>query len=277
MTTPIVFLHGAFCGGWAFDAFRAPFEDAGYETHAPNLLHHDQCQDQERLGQTGVKDYARDIIHYVRRLERPAVLIGHSMGGLVAQIAATQVAPAALVLLSPSAPWGVMPTTMDEHGNSWGLSLLGDYWRRTIPPDYRVARHATLDRLDSNAARKTFARFRHESGRAVMETVQWWLDPTMASAAPVYRIAGPVLGMAGARDRVNSSSTVRRIINRFPKGQAHFHEFADMSHWMIGEPGWEDAATLTLEWLRTVGVRPEQVKRPAKARFTLFGLGATQA
>ncbi|MFA9271692.1 MAG: hypothetical protein ACEQSX_13225, partial [Baekduiaceae bacterium] len=56
--------------------------------------------------------------------------------------------------LAPSAPWGVPPTTLDEHGNQFGLTLLGDYWRRPIPPDYRVARATTLDRLARDDARK---------------------------------------------------------------------------------------------------------------------------
>ena len=51
--------------------------------------------------------------------------------------------------------------------------------------------------LDRDAARKTFARFVPESGRVVMETIQWWLDPSMASAAPVYKIKAPVLALYG--------------------------------------------------------------------------------
>ena len=68
VVTPVVFVHGAFCGGWAFDGFREPFEAAGFETHAPNLPHHERGADLEQLAQTGLKDYAKAIAHYAREL-----------------------------------------------------------------------------------------------------------------------------------------------------------------------------------------------------------------
>jgi pimeloyl-ACP methyl ester carboxylesterase len=272
VATPVVFVHGAFCGGWAFDAFREPFEAAGFETHAPNLPHHERGGDLEQLAQTGLKDYANAVVHYVRGLRAPPVLVGHSLGGLVAQQAAMHVPVAGLALLAPSAPWGVPPTTLDEHGHQFGLALLGDYWRRPIPPDYRVARSTTLDRLARDDARRVFARFVPESGRAIREAMQWWTDHSMASQAPVYRIAAPVLGLAGGRDRVNPPSTVRRVIARFPAGQAHFHDFSAMSHWLIGEPEAPEVAALTLQWLdaRDVGPRPAPPKRRT---LSLFGFG----
>jgi pimeloyl-ACP methyl ester carboxylesterase len=165
---------------------------------------------------------------------------------------------------------------LDEHGNQFGLSLLGDYWRRPIPPDYRVARSTTLDRLPREEARHVFARFVPESGRAIREAVQWWTDHAMSAQAPVYRIAAPVLALAGGRDRVNSSSTVRRIVARFPQGQAHFHEFPEMSHWLVGEPEAPDVAKLALRWLEAVDILPKPAK-PKRRQLSLFGWRGAEA
>ncbi|HJS79801.1 MAG TPA: alpha/beta fold hydrolase [Vitreimonas sp.] len=276
IVTPVVFVHGAFCGGWAFDSFREPFEAAGFETHAPNLPHHERGADLEQLAQAGLKDYAEAISHYVHGLRAPPVLVGHSLGGLVVQLAAIHTPVAGLVLLAPSAPWGVPPTTLDEHGHQFGLTLLGDYWRRPIPPDYRVARSTTLDRLSRDDARRAFARFVPESGRAIREAVQWWSDHSMASQAPVYRISAPVLGLAGGRDRVNPPSTVRRVIARFPNGQAHFHEFPEMSHWLVGEPEAADVAKLTLQWFEAREILPKPAK-PKRRALSLFAWRAAEA
>ncbi|MES1199156.1 MAG: alpha/beta fold hydrolase [Pseudomonadota bacterium] len=272
ITTPVVFVHGAFCGGWAFDTFRQPFEAAGFETHAPNLPHHERGADLEALAQCGLKQYADAMVAYVHTLRAPPVLIGHSLGGLVVQLAAMHTQVEALVLLAPSAPWGVMPTTLEEHGNHLGLSLLGDYWRRPVPPDYRVARETTLDRLTREDARRSFARFVPESGRAIREAVQWWTDHLMASSAPVYKIATPLLAMAGGRDRVNPATTVRRLVNRFPQGQAFFHEFPEMSHWLVGEPEAADVSGLAINWLAERGVGAAPAKRKRKA-LGLFPIG----
>ncbi len=271
VATPVVFVHGAFCGGWAFDAFREPFEQAGFETHAPNLPHHERGADLEQLAQTGLKDYAHAISLYVRTLRAPPILVGHSLGGLVVQLVAAHTPCAGLILLAPSAPWGVPPTTLDEHGSQFGLTLLGDYWRRPIPPDYRVARATTLDRLSREDARRSFARFVPESGKAIRDAVQWWSDHSMASQAPVYRIGAPVLGLAGGRDRVNPATTVRRVISRFPEGQAHFHEFPEMSHWLVGEPEANDVATIALQWLEARGISEKQPRK--RLQLSLFGWG----
>jgi pimeloyl-ACP methyl ester carboxylesterase len=276
VTTPVVFVHGAFCGGWAFDAFREPFEEMGFETHAPNLPHHERGADLEQLAHADLRTYSDAVIAYLHALRAPPVLIGHSLGGLVSQLAAMHTPVAALVLLAPSAPWGVMPTTLEEHGNNFGLAMLGDYWRRPIPPDYRIARGTTLDRLSREQARRTFARFVPESGRAIREAVQWWMDHSMASSAPVYRINAPVLALAGGKDRVNPSSTVRRLAARFPNGQAQFHEFPEMSHWLVGEPEYGDVAKLALNWLEAQGIGPTPVKQKRKA-LNLFGLGERAA
>lgn len=256
MTLPLMFLHGAFCGGWAFDTFRAPFEAAGYKTYAPDLAGRVAGDDPDLLNRIGTKALAADAVSLIKALPAPPVLIGHSLGGLVAQIAATKTPVAGLVLIAPSAPWGVMPTTMEEHGSAMGLTLLGDYWNRPIAPDYTVARHATLDRMDRDEARTLFAKFVPESGRVVMETIQWWLDASMASAAPAYKIKAPILAIAGGRDRVNPASTVRRITKRFPAGQCVYREFPQMSHWLIGEPEWEDVAHTALAWLKAKDLSP---------------------
>ena len=268
--TPLVFVHGAFCGGWAFESFREPFEAAGFDTHAPNMPHHETGADLEQLAQTGIKGYAQSIVEYVRPLSAPPILVGHSLGGLVVQVAAMHTPVAALVLLAPSAPWGVPLTTLDEHSNQFGLTLLGDYWRRPIPPDYRVARATTLDRLSRDDARKAFAHFVPESGRAIREAMQWWSDSATSSQAPVYRISAPVLGVAGGKDRVNPASTVHRIITRFPNAQADYQEFPEMSHWLIGEPEAPQVAALVLNWLKQRSISAKQTKR---SQLSLFGWG----
>lgn len=270
MTAPVVFVHGAFCGSWAFDDFRVHFERLGYPTHAPDLPAHERGADLERLAQYGVHDYAAALIRVVRGLPRPPVLIGHSLGGLIVQMAAVKTECAALILLAPSPPWGVMPATLDEHANAFGVSLLGDYWRRPIPPDYQVARRTTLDRLTREDARRTFGRFVPESGRVVFETVQWWLDHTMASSAPAHEIKCPVLAVAGGKDVVNSAGTIRRIVGRFPDAQADFHEFPTMSHWLVGEAEAQEVARLCLEWLARRGITGEGARKSRRSP-RLFG------
>src|SRR4051812_25901368 len=103
----IVMTHGAFCGGWAFDDFRTAFEARGDQVLTPDLRGHGPEAGAGEVIGVSMSDYARDIATLCDGLTEPPVLIGHSLGGLVAQLAARRTRLRALVLLAPSPPWGV--------------------------------------------------------------------------------------------------------------------------------------------------------------------------
>lgn len=243
-------LHGAFCGGWAFDHFRAPFEADGYEVVTPTLRHHDMVprgRPPMGLGTTGLADFIEDLEKDVAHIDRP-VLLGHSMGGLLAQMLAPRVNARALVLIAPSAPWGVLPSGYGEIASAFGLYLAGDFWSQPLRPRYAVAAQHALDRLSSADRSAVFSRFVHESGQAMFEILHWGLDLSRASFVYANDVRCPVLALAGGHDQVNPAGTVRRVAMRY-RQRARFLEFPEMSHWLIGEPGWDDVAGIALDFL----------------------------
>jgi len=56
----------------------------------------------------------------------------------------------------------------------------------------------------------------------------------------------PSLVIAGGRDVVHPTATVRQTAERIG---AAYQVMPDMSHWLIGEDGWETVAEATLDWL----------------------------
>lgn len=104
---PIVMVHGAFCAGWTFGAFRAPFEQAGHAVFAPDLPGHQEGSPPAAVCGLSLRDYAAAIVEFCADLAAPPILVGHSLGGLVVQLAAARMPTAGLILLAPSAPWGV--------------------------------------------------------------------------------------------------------------------------------------------------------------------------
>ncbi|MBX3480031.1 MAG: alpha/beta hydrolase [Caulobacter sp.] len=235
-------VHGAFCGGWVFDDFRKPFEAAGHRVVTPDLG--GRASGVSPAGQS-MRDYADEIVALCRACETPPVLIGHSLGGLVVQLAAARVPLASLILLAPSAPWGVYGSTMEEGVSAVSLYALGPFWLQAIGPDYHLASTYSLDRLDRAARKTLYGRMTPESGRALWETLNWWLDPFMTTRAP-SRLDAPVLAVAGGRDIIHPASTVRQTANRLG-GETIV--FDDMSHWLPGEPGWDEVAARCLDWL----------------------------
>jgi pimeloyl-ACP methyl ester carboxylesterase len=244
-------IHGAFCGGWAFEKFARAFADEGFPTIVPTLRHHDGGAPDQVLGRTSLTDYAADLAAAIAALGQPPILVGHSMGGLLAQMLAARCAVRAIVLLSPSAPWGVPPATMFEFASAGAMLLTGDFWTKPIWPSYEIAAANTLDRLPDDERQAVFARFVPESGLATFEIMHWAFDVRRASAVDAEAVRCPVLCLSGSEDRVNPPATVRAIARRY-RDRADYEDLPGHSHWMIGEPGWDAAAARVLSWIDTV-------------------------
>ncbi|HVZ91659.1 MAG TPA: alpha/beta hydrolase [Rhizomicrobium sp.] len=247
--TPLVMIHGAFSGGWCFDDFRAPFEGA-YAVHAPNLRHHDGENVPARsLAVTSLLDYLADMERMIAALDETPILLGHSMGGLIAQMLAARGMARACVLLAPSPPWGVFPTTLFEIAAVHALLATGDYWNGPLAPNFAVAAAHALDRLPPSEQKAVFSRFCPESGRAAFEIMQWPFDLRCASRVSAREVTCPVLCLVGSDDKINPPSTVSRIAARY-NGRSRLEVLEDRSHWLIAEPGWENVADRALAWLR---------------------------
>ncbi len=257
---PIVMIHGAFCGGWVFEAWRKRFEEAGYKVHVPTLRYHGPGPQPRELGTTSVRDYADDLEALIGTLDAPPVLIGHSMGGLLAQMLAARLSVRALVLLAPSAPWGVLPSTPFEIMSAQALYMAGDFWAKRLKPEKWIAAANALDMMPDHE--EVFSHFVSESGQATFEIMHWALDLKRATQVDARKVTCPILCISGARDRVNPPGTVRRIARRY-EGRVRYEELKGHSHWLIGEPGWEKIATQSLDWLDEV--LAEEPKKKSKA------------
>jgi len=239
-------IHGAFCGGWVFEDFAEPFRAAGHEVLTPDLPGHGPDAPPDSVAGRSMGDYAAAIARLIRAQPRPPLVMGHSMGGLVALMAASRSPTAGVVALAPSSPWGVPPSTPEEALSAVALYALGPFWVQAIEPHYAASRRYNLDRMSSADSHATFARMRPESGRALFEVLNWWLDPCMTTMVHPSRIGAPMLAIAGDRDVINPPSTVADAARRLG---AEMRTMPGMSHWLPAEPGWRNVADLCLAWM----------------------------
>ena len=83
----ILLLHGANSVGNEWVNFENEFIKLGNKVVKPTLRHHRLGYiGSEELGNTSIFDYVADLEVTIKKLKQKPIIIGHSMGGLIALI-----------------------------------------------------------------------------------------------------------------------------------------------------------------------------------------------
>lgn len=248
---PLVLINGMFCKPLVWDNYRRVFAAEGFEVHAPALRHHDvdpAGSAPDGLGTTSLTDFVDDFAVFIETLREPPVLVGHSMGGLIAQLLAARGLVRAAVLLTPAPPawvpnlhWSVIKTFAPPL-LTWG------FWRKPVLRQFEPVRKSVFSLLSEEEARENYRHMVWESGRAIAEIGLWYLDPNRAAWVPADKVTCSLYVVAGRLDRVTPAITVRRTARRYKN--AELVELPNHAHWVLGEPGWEKIARDASAWIK---------------------------
>ena len=250
----IMMLPGACCGAWIYKDFRGYFQDKGWTVLTPELRHHDQKPGQAAdpgLATTSLTDYVADLTLAIQALPEPPVIMGHSMGGLLAQLLAAKGLARAIALITPARTWGTLPSSEDEIIAAIGLMSTGPFWTQAMDPVFEIAAENSLNCLSPERQKEVFAQFVPESGQAIFESMFWMFDRKRASYVNPLNVDCPVLAIAGGSDKVTSATSVRDVADKYLE-QATYLEFSSMGHMLLLEDNWRAVADACSEWLETI-------------------------
>ncbi|MCW9034775.1 MAG: lysophospholipase [Rhodospirillales bacterium] len=124
---PLLFVHGAFVGAWCWEVnFLDWFAERGYEVHALSLRGHNGSPSTAGLHGHSIADYVEDVASVAAALPTPPVIIGHSMGGFVAQKYMEQHEGSGMVLMASVPPTGAVgPSATLALTRPWLLMKVG--------------------------------------------------------------------------------------------------------------------------------------------------------
>jgi pimeloyl-ACP methyl ester carboxylesterase len=261
----IVMIHGMWAGGWVWDDWVPILERRGYACLAPTLRYHDVSPrtPPDALGFASLLDYAHDLEREIDSLAEPPILLGHSMGGILAQMMAARGRARAVALLSPMPPQGINVLSLASLRMFRRTLMSWGFWGRPTRPDFADAVASMLGHLSGAERRAVYDRLVHESGRVGCETGFWFLDPHRAKWVDASRVECPVLVLAGAEDRLHPPSMMRKVARRYERHSTYM-EIPGHGHWLVGEPGWQEIAEHVADWLDEAlagSVQPAEVRR----------------
>ena len=103
---PVLMVHGAFHGWWAYARWLTWFATLGVPAYALSVCDHEGSRvlSADEYRQTGIEHYVDDIATILDWIGEPAVLIGHSLGGLMVQKAAEDRDVVAVACIGSASP-----------------------------------------------------------------------------------------------------------------------------------------------------------------------------
>jgi non-heme chloroperoxidase len=252
----VLCIHGLFAGGWVFEGLLPLLAERGHNASAISLRGHPPLPPMRDIGTQTIADFYSDATTAARTLDRP-IVIGHSMGGLVALMLAANGFARAAVLISPAPSRGIpalsvaIVTRLARYLPALLLSRpylpIAEHFDalvlNEVPPEHRAAQRA---------------RFTPDSGRASRDIALG------VHAIPPEQVRVPMLVVGAEHDRFIPLDTSRRMAKKYgaqlfvAKGHGHF---------LLAEPGWQQEAAVILDWIDAVEENPSPSGRIRPTTF----------
>lgn len=235
-------IHGFACGGDMWRPLSGLLEARGWRCDAPTLFQHLRtigCASTE-LAHLKLGDYVRAAEDYARQLGdedgTPPIIIGHGMGGLIAQKLVERDVASGAIFMSPFAPADCGPA-FRSGAVAYANILLTPASERAgavIKPWRQGAAWGMLHGLPKAMRDDILDRLRFESGSLFNELETLESESTGAGRIDTQAIRTPTLTVAAERDRVSSARIVRKIAEKYAAAPCPgtFIEYSGVGHWL---------------------------------------------
>jgi len=252
MKDTLVMIHGMWSDDTVWDGYKEYFEAKGYRCVMPVLRYHKadpRSEPNPELGHTSLLDYQEDVERELQELTSRPILVGHSMGALLAQMLAAKGLAKAIVLLAPAPPSGLVVVDVSVAKACSGILKTWGFWHKPIRQTPEQAASYLLNLLPDDQKRRRYEKLVPDSGRAFFEFALWYLDKRRASWVDESRVTCPVLVVAGEQDRMTPAPLVEKVAKKY-RTVSTYKEFANHAHWLLEEPEWEEVAKCVSDWLQ---------------------------
>ena len=240
---PLLLIHGACLGAWCWtDNFLPYFANAGYLALVLNLRGHGNSVSDKPLNKLSIDDYVEDVASVAGRLDKPPIVIGHSMGGLVAQRFAARHETVAVILMGPS-PLAGMQSQSKRLLRKYPWQFFIASIRRNIYYIYPDNDSVRDIMFSPNTPEETVTRCRER-----LQKESWLVSQEMTPPQKrPYFIKSPILVLGGEHDGTVLPDAICETAKAY---NAPCHIFEGMGHNLMLEPDWPEVAKFIDIWIK---------------------------
>jgi len=247
----VVFIHGLFLLASSWDPWRNFFEANGYSTVAPSWPGDPATVEEGRrrpelFAGTTIGQVTEHVKAVIQGLSTKPALVGHSMGGLVAQQLAGQGLACVSVPIDPAPFRGVLPVPFSALKVFSGVLRNPTNRRRAVMLSYDRFRYGFANAVDEGEARQLYDEFLVPGpGAPIFQAAFANLNPrTDAKVNTLSPSRGPMKFISGERDHAIPWAMVNGAFKRQRRGfgVTEIEEISGRGHSLILDSGWAEVA-----------------------------------
>jgi non-heme chloroperoxidase len=257
--TPVVFVHGLWLLPSSWDRWAKLFEEAGYSALTPGWPDDPETVAEANanpatFARKGVGDVADHFDALIRKLDRRPAVIGHSFGGLLAQIIAGRGLSAATVAIDPAPFRGVLPLPISALKSA--SPVLGNpaNFNRAVPLTYEQFRFGFANAVSEDEAKELYDTFAvPASGKPLFEAAAANLNPwTAAKVDTKNPERGPLLVISGEKDNTVPWSIANASYKQQKRneGVTEIVEMPNRGHALVIDNAWREVADKALQFIK---------------------------
>jgi non-heme chloroperoxidase len=257
--TPVMFVHGLWLLPSSWDRWAEVFEAAGYVALTPGWPDDPQTTEQakehpEVFADKSVGQVADHVSAIARSLHRKPAVIGHSFGGLLAQILAGRGLAAATVAIDPAPFRGVLPLPISALRAASPALASPANRHRAVPLTYEQFRYAFANAVSGDEAKQLYETYAVPApGLPLFQAAAANFNPrTEVKVDTENPDRGPLLIISGEKDHTVPPAIAKASYKRQARNDAvtEITEMRGRGHGLVIDSGWREVADTALAFIQ---------------------------
>ena len=248
----IVFIHGLFQNSTSWVNWEKYFRDLGYTVYTPSFPYHEgeptllKQHIHPKLADLEFKEVLDSMTIFIDKLPEKPIIIGHSIGGLLTQKLVEAGKAEMGITLASANPRGISVLNWKYIRSNFRMVNPFRNRNKVCTPPMKWFNYTFFNTLSDSMAREAhYNYFIPESRKIAKSSTQRGLE------IDFNKPHVPLLFIAGEKDNDLPPSLIFKNYNAYQDSTSvkAYYEFPNKSHYIVGEPNWEDVANYIAIWI----------------------------
>ena len=237
------------------------FNENGYETRNPGWPGDSPTVGESRakpkdIANRGVLEVTNSYANVIALLPDPPIVIGHSFGGLIAQIILGRGVAAAGVAIDPAPIKGVWQLPLSALKASF--PVLGNPFnlKKAVSLTFDQFKYGFANAVPEQEAKELYDRWTIPApGRPLFQAATATLNPSAETKVNTGNTTrGPLLITGGEKDHIAPPILGKASLEKYVSSViTNYKLFEDRGHSLTMDHGWREVAVYILAWLKKNG------------------------